>query len=133
MKMSKTNKNTYTLIGQGSDMEGTLRSESGIRIEGIFRGEIESSGEVVIGASGEAHSNIKGSTIIVAGKVFGDVVAEGRLTLLENGHIVGNIDARSLVISEGGRLNGETRMDHPAAEGRAALGKSAIQTGAETV
>ncbi|GGA27520.1 bactofilin family protein [Paenibacillus physcomitrellae] len=133
MKMSKSGKNTYTLIGQGSDIEGVLRSQSGVRIEGTFRGEIETSGEVFIGASGEAHSSIKGSSIVVAGKVFGDVVTEGRLTLLENGHIVGNIDARSLVISEGGRLNGETRMDQPAAEGRTAFGKKALQSEAETV
>ncbi|WP_223068123.1 bactofilin family protein [Paenibacillus caui] len=128
---SRAGKSTYTLVGQGSDMEGRLKSQSGVRIEGVFRGEIESAGEVVIGASGEAHSNIKGASIIVAGKVFGDLVTEGRVTLLENGHIVGNVDARTLVIAEGGVLNGETRMDQPLATVRDSRKKGAAPTGAE--
>lgn len=110
-KFSKSAKAGYTLIGHGSNMEGILKSQSGVRVEGVFHGQIDSDGEVVIGARGEAHSNIKGASIIVAGKVFGDLVTEGRLTLMENGHIVGNVDARTLVIAEGGVLNGEARMD----------------------
>lgn len=110
-KFSKSGKGSYTLIGNGSNMEGVLKSQSGVRVEGVFRGQIDSAGEVVIGASGEAHSNIKGASIIVAGKVFGDLVTEGRLTLMANGHIVGNVDAHTLVIVEGGVLNGEARMD----------------------
>lgn len=133
--MSKGTKSSsvggYTLIGQGSNMEGVLKSQSGVRVEGVFRGEIDSAGEVVIGAAGEAHSNIKGASIIVSGKVFGDLVTEGRLTLLKNGHIVGNVDAGTLVIAEGGMLNGEAKMDKTAALSSGAKRNKARAAGSE--
>lgn len=116
--MFKDNKNTavkgtHTLLGAGSHFEGKFRSEYNLRLEGKFQGEIECSGEIVIGESGEAHSSIKGNEIIVAGKVFGDITTEGKLTITASGHVDGNVSAHSLVIADGGVLNGISIMEKP--------------------
>ncbi|GIP60118.1 polymer-forming cytoskeletal protein [Paenibacillus sp. FSL W8-0186] len=104
-----------TLIGQGSVAEGKLECEASLRIEGSFRGEIDCQGQVVIGETGEAHSNIKGADIIVAGKVVGDIASQGRLTITSSGLVEGNVHVAKLVIVEGGLLNGSSQMEQPAA------------------
>lgn len=108
-----TVKGTHTLIGTGCHFEGKLRSEANLRLEGKFQGEMECTGEIVIGESGEAHSTIKGSEIIVAGKVFGDIITEGKLTITASGQVDGNVSAHTLVIADGGVLNGISIMERP--------------------
>lgn len=101
----------YTLIGLGSFAQGKLECEANLRIEGHFQGEIECAGQVVIGETGEAKSNIHGAEIIVAGRVTGDITSEGRLTITGSGHVDGNVNVAKLIIVEGGLLNGSSHME----------------------
>lgn len=105
---------TDTLIGQGSSAEGKIECNSNLRIEGKFEGEIECVGQVVVGETGEAKSNIKGADIIVAGKVIGDIVSQGRLTITGSGQVEGNVNVAKLIIVEGGLLNGSSQMEKAA-------------------
>ncbi|MCM3700034.1 polymer-forming cytoskeletal protein [Paenibacillus macerans] len=102
---------TDTLIGQGSSIEGKLECKSNLRLEGKFSGEIECLGQIVIGETGEAHSNIQGGEVIVAGKVVGDILTGGKLTITSNGQVEGNVDVAKLIILEGGQLNGSSKME----------------------
>lgn len=104
----------YTLIGLGSFAQGKLECEANLRIEGHFQGEIECAGQVVIGETGEAKSNIRGAEIIVAGRVIGDISSEGRLTITGSGHVDGNVNVAKLIIVEGGLLNGSSHMERGA-------------------
>ncbi len=102
---------TDTLIGAGTEIEGNLITQAGVRIEGLFKGMIECQGDVVIGENGAAHSNIAARNVTVAGKIVGDVNTRGKLTILATGSLQGNVSAHTLVVEEGGRINGTTRMD----------------------
>jgi cytoskeletal protein CcmA (bactofilin family) len=110
-KTSKRLAMTDTLIGQGTVLEGKLECEAGIRIEGEFRGEIVCKGDVTIGESGIARSTIEARDVTVAGKVFGAVTTNGRLTVTASGEIHGNVDAKTLVILDGAVLNGLCLME----------------------
>lgn len=107
--------NRYTLIGLGTSIQGKLECEANLRIEGHFHGEIDCAGQVVIGETGEAKSNIRGADIIVAGHVIGDIISEGRLTITGSGHVDGNVHVAKLIIVEGGLLNGSSHMERSAA------------------
>ncbi|MUT67645.1 polymer-forming cytoskeletal protein [Paenibacillus sp. NEAU-GSW1] len=112
--MFKDNKRfsaTDTLIGQGTQMEGKLICEANLRIEGEFSGDIECLGDVIIGESGVARSTIHAKEITIAGKVFGDIVAKGRLTVTATGQITGSVTAQSLIIHDGGLMNGSCHME----------------------
>ncbi|WP_410771749.1 bactofilin family protein [Fontibacillus sp. BL9] len=102
---------TDTLIGQGSSAEGKLECEANLRIEGKFQGEIHCVGQVVVGETGEARSNIMGADIVVAGKVIGDIMSHGRLTITGSGQVDGNVNVAKLIIVEGGLLNGSSQME----------------------
>jgi cytoskeletal protein CcmA (bactofilin family) len=98
---------TDTLIGAGTEMEGTLKSQTGIRIEGVFKGGIETRGDVVVGVRGVTRSNVVARDMTIAGKVFGDVVTKG----LSGGQLNGSLSAGVLVVQVGGQLNGVSHME----------------------
>lgn len=103
---------TDSLIGRGTEVEGALSCEANVRIEGNFNGVIESRACVTIGEHAVARSDISAREVIIAGKVYGDVQAEGKLTITPTGQMFGDVLAASaLVIAEGGILNGSSKME----------------------
>ncbi|RJX39438.1 polymer-forming cytoskeletal protein [Paenibacillus pinisoli] len=115
--MFKENKRviaTDTLIGQGTLAEGKIVSEANLRIEGEYRGDIECKGDVIIGECGVARSNIIAQDVTLAGKLFGDIETKGRLIITASGQLVGNVTAHSLIIQDGGMLNGSCHMEQTA-------------------
>lgn len=103
---------TDTLLANGTSFEGTIEAEANIRIDGHFQGDIRSTRTVVIGETAVVHSDIIARDIVLAGKVFGSITTEGRLTITSTGELYGNSAAAALVISEGGVLNGTSQMIH---------------------
>lgn len=103
---------TDTLIGQGTLSEGKMICDANLRIEGEHRGDIECKGDVIVGECGIARSNISARDITVAGKIFGDILTMGRLIITSSGHLTGNITAHTLIIQDGGMLNGNCYMVH---------------------
>lgn len=101
---------TDTLLANGTSFEGTVEAESNIRIDGHFQGDIRSTRTVVIGETAVVRSDIIARDIILAGKVFGSITAEGRLTITSTGELYGNTATAALVISEGGVLDGTSQM-----------------------
>ncbi|MGG3281754.1 bactofilin family protein [Paenibacillus solani] len=110
-KHKRASQRTDTLIGPGSEMEGVLQCEDNLRIDGRFNGSIQSHGCVTIGEEAIARSNISAREVIVAGKVYGDVTAESKLTITPTGQMYGDVYAGSLIVMEGGLLNGASRME----------------------
>jgi cytoskeletal protein CcmA (bactofilin family) len=56
------------------------------------------------------NASIAARDVIIAGKVRGNVTCKGKLTVLTTGQLMGNIDAKSLVIIEGGLFQGTSQM-----------------------
>lgn len=101
---------TDTLIGEGTIFEGRIKSEASIRIEGSIIGDIESTGDVIIGENGIANSNISARDLVLAGQLNGDLEARGKLTICSTGVLNGNISAQSFIIEPGGVFNGTSKM-----------------------
>ncbi|WP_168119672.1 polymer-forming cytoskeletal protein [Paenibacillus sp. HB172176] len=126
---------TDTLIGVGTVFEGNLQSQASIRIEGKLLGDMLVEGDVTIGESGYAKSNITTRDLVLAGRLEGDVEAKGKLTICSTGVLNGNITAESFIIEAGGVFNGNSKMK-PAASvegeasesGRKASSKSDSQS-----
>ncbi|WP_051217150.1 bactofilin family protein [Paenibacillus assamensis] len=102
-----------TIISYGTVMEGHLNCQSNLRIDGQFKGTITCQGTVIIGNNGEAHANIEAKQIINAGTIYGELKAAGKLTITSTGHLVGNCVSQSIIIEEGGTLNGISKMEGP--------------------
>jgi cytoskeletal protein CcmA (bactofilin family) len=107
---------TDTLIGEGSQFEGRIKSEASIRIEGAVTGDMECSGDVTIGEQGVVRSNIIARNIIIAGSVHGNIMTKGILKITATGKLYGNTTAASLMIDEGGIFQGTSKMETKAVQ-----------------
>lgn len=93
-------------------MQGSLtfRDPVNLRINGSFDGTLDAKGNLTIGENAVVRAEIKGENIVIAGRVFGNIVAEKELRLTPPGRVTGNITTPRLSIVEGAVLEGECHM-----------------------
>lgn len=93
--------NPYTTLGEDTHFEGTLKFKDGLKIEGRFNGDISSEGILIIGKTGQVTAEISVGSIIVEGKVTGNIVANELIELRSSAELRGDITASKLKIEEG--------------------------------
>lgn len=98
------------MIGEGTVFEGTLKSESDVRISGRVEGTLEIKGKVIVAQEGNVEGEIKAASLDVAGRVNGEIDVEERVVLKSSAVIEGNIQTARLVMEEGAEFNGTCRM-----------------------
>lgn len=108
--MSDDGSGSSAFLGKGSRIAGKLTFEGPARIEGTVEGEIVAQDTLTIGESAVVNAQIVGSSVIIHGRVTGDVTARKRLEIRAPGRLLGNITAPSLVIHEGVVFEGQCTM-----------------------
>ena len=98
------------LLGRGTRITGKVFFESAARIEGHVEGEIEAKGLLSIGEHAVVNAQIVGTTIVVHGRVTGDIRASEKLEVRSPGKLFGNVTTPSLVIEEGVVFEGQCSM-----------------------
>jgi cytoskeletal protein CcmA (bactofilin family) len=106
----KTEKGFYTIIGEGAVFEGTIAVPHSVRIDGTFKGKIEASEILTVGNSGVVEADIKAKSIIIGGKVSGNIIADERLELETRASLIGDLRTKDLVINEGALFHGSCSM-----------------------
>lgn len=109
-KPKATREMIENVLGRTSLIRGDLSADGAFRIDGWVEGSVESRSAVVIGESGAVRGNVTGTEIVVAGKIFGNVVCSGHLEILATGKVEGDIDAKSMRIETGGVFRGTSHM-----------------------
>ena len=100
-----------SVLGPGINWQGNLRGSGGVRIEGTFEGEISLRGLVVIGETGRVTcETLKANTVVVAGAVRGNVMAE-KLEIRSTGRVWGDVTVVAFATEEGAFLRGQVRME----------------------
>ncbi len=97
-------------LDQGSKVSGKLTFEGPARIDGQVDGEISAKDSVIIGESAVVTAQIKAASIIVAGKVSGDITASQRIEIRPSAKVLGNLTSPVLVVHEGAVFEGHCAM-----------------------
>jgi cytoskeletal protein CcmA (bactofilin family) len=97
----RKDENPYTTLGKDTEFEGTLRFKEALKIEGKFNGDISSEGHLIIGKTGEVTAEINVGSIIVEGKITGNIIANDLVELRSSAELRGDITAAKLKIEEG--------------------------------
>jgi len=96
-----------TIIGKGTRVEGNMKVAQSLRIDGSFKGSINASETLIVGASGELTDvkvNVKNA--IIGGKIKGNITASNKVTLESSSRLEGDLTAKLLVIEEGSLFTG---------------------------
>ena len=103
-------KMSSTVITQGVTVKGTVQGEGVVQVEGVVDGKFEMVGAVIVAATGLVRGPISADVVRVAGRVEGNVVAREHCRLEQSGTLIGDVATASLVVEDGGCLNGRSTM-----------------------
>lgn len=97
-------------LGDGTEFEGLLSFDGTVRIDGRFKGEIQTNDTLIIGESGHIEAEVKAGHCIIMGNMVGNVRAAGKVEIANTGKITGNIFTPALTVQEGGVIEGNISM-----------------------
>ena len=97
----------HTLLGKGTLWKGEVHAGlNSLRIEGSVEGSIQSEGEVTIAPTGNVKGTIEAKHLIVTGRIQGTFKIKECLEIHGTGYVEGDVEVGSLVVDEGGTLQG---------------------------
>ena len=105
-----------TVIAKGITLSGALQGEGVVQVEGTVEGEIKLSGSVIVTTTGLIRGPVAADVVRIAGKVEGKITARDHLRLEKTGSVEGDVATASLVVEDGGRLNGRSTMTEAASK-----------------
>lgn len=109
--MSKENpSNTVNLLCEGTMIVGDIKTKNDIRIDGMIKGKIVTSGRLVVGNTAKLEGNIDCVNVDVFGVVVGDILASGAVVLKSPAKVMGNISASTISIEAGVMFDGHCQM-----------------------
>jgi cytoskeletal protein CcmA (bactofilin family) len=120
-------------IGKSISIKGDLTGNEDLVIEGKVEGKITlPSGQVTIGADGKVTADLSAKSVVIVGRVKGNVRATERAEIHSSGVLEGDVHAPRLVVQEGAVLKGSVLMDseaQPGASRQAASSRAGLTTG----
>lgn len=102
--------NELTIISTGVVLEGKMKCNGNIRVDGAIHGDIDAVGNITIGSSGKVKGEITAKDITIGGKVDGIVRAENKVVLEAKSMLRGELNTKILVIAEGAIFDGTSKM-----------------------
>jgi len=107
VKMSANGKAINTVIGRGSVSEGRFQIETGVRVDGVLKGELVSSGTLIVGESGVIEADVHVQEALVSGRIVGTLEAVEKVHLQSQASFIGKIKTRVLIVEEGAVFKAE--------------------------
>lgn len=103
-------------ISEDVEFKGTLCFASSLELNGRFEGDILAEGPLVIGETAVVKANIKAqSTVVVRGKLQGNIEAKDRVEIASRAQMFGDVTAPKFSLSEGAVFVGASRTAEKAA------------------
>lgn len=97
-------------IVEGTSVEGEIHSESNVRIDGKFKGNIHTTGRLVVGPTGLVEGSVICQDSEVEGIVKGKFQIQDLLTLKETAKVDGDIFTDKISIQPGAIFTGTCSM-----------------------
>jgi cytoskeletal protein CcmA (bactofilin family) len=109
-KENETVSTSINLIGAGTSIEGEVKSNGDIRIDGTVKGSVTSKAKVVIGSTGLIEGDINCQNADISGAVKGKTNVTEMLFLKSSAKITGDIVSSKLVVESGATFTGSCNM-----------------------
>lgn len=100
-----------SIISSGAILEGDLKTEGNLRIDGKIIGHIKCEGNIAIGKKGIVEGDIDSTFLKVSGYIKGNVLVTGKLTLDSSASIEGDVKSKVLTVEDGAKVNGKIEME----------------------
>ena len=104
-------------IGKSLVIKGEVSGSESLYIDGRVEGSINLAGNrVTVGRNGVVSANINAREIVVMGKVKGNLIAQDRVDIRNEGSLTGDVVAQRISIEDGAFFKGGIDIRKPGAE-----------------
>ncbi|WP_434565383.1 polymer-forming cytoskeletal protein [Thermoanaerobacterium thermosaccharolyticum] len=100
-----------TIIGKNTTIEGNIKSQGTMRIDGNVTGKIEVQGSMIIGDNSKIEADIKADNISISGEITGNLTVKNQVQITSTGKVYGDIEVQNLIIDEGAIFEGKCKMN----------------------
>jgi len=87
-----------------TEIKGDLTFRGSFRIDGLFKGKINSDSYLIIGENGQVEADVKIGYITINGEIKGNIQAKEKVEINSSGRVIGTIITPKLVVQEGAYL-----------------------------
>lgn len=109
----KPSASTRNVLSSDVEIKGTVKFQHDLIVDGKIEGDIQSAGNLTIGENARIKAEVKTGSVIVYGKVHGNLTAVERVELKSSAEVVGDIKAKVLVIEAGAIFVGKSTVGTP--------------------
>lgn len=100
-----------TIIAEDIEIEGTIKCASDIQFDGKLTGNLDCTGNAIIGNKSVIKGNITVKSVTVMGKVDGNISASDRIQLKSSTRLTGDISAKRLTVEDGVTFIGKSEVN----------------------
>jgi len=105
-----------SLLDANLVVTGDLQTAASLRIEGRLEGSILKADSVVIGVGASVTGDVHAREVVLGGTLTGNIHASERVELQATAVVTGDVHTVSVLIQEGGVVNGRVIMSPAPAE-----------------
>jgi cytoskeletal protein CcmA (bactofilin family) len=98
-------------LGSDVEIKGNLKFTGELTFDGKIDGEIQTDGVLNLGDSAVVNGNINAQTVVVRGKINGNIVAKEKIEIKTKAELFGDIRASKLSVEEGVTFVGKTEVN----------------------
>jgi len=102
---------SINLIGNGTTIEGDIKANGDVRIDGLLTGSIHTKGKLVVGPSGKIEGEVVCQNADISGSINGKVNVSDLLALKSSAKLNGDISTGKLAIEPGATFTGACTMN----------------------
>ncbi|GAC1412872.1 MAG: hypothetical protein NVSMB66_3300 [Candidatus Doudnabacteria bacterium] len=102
-----------SIVGPSVKIEGDLKSQGNLRIDGTVTGKVKTSQNLYVGESANISADVEAENAVIGGAVQGNVKIAGALVLSRTCRLTGDILCGSLQVEEGAYFGGKCQMKDP--------------------
>ena len=106
-----SSKSENTIIGENISIEGDIRAEENLTIEGFMKGNVKiEKHSFGVGSKGRFEGEVHANNVLISGLLRGKVNATGKVEITKKADFYGAIKADSIAIEEGAFFKGEIEL-----------------------
>jgi cytoskeletal protein CcmA (bactofilin family) len=101
-----------TVIGENISIEGVIKADEDIVIEGSLTGSIiVKSHKLIVGKSGRIEADIQAENVVLSGHMKGAIIAFNKVQINQSADFTGQIKAKSIAVEDGAILKASIELD----------------------
>jgi cytoskeletal protein CcmA (bactofilin family) len=112
------------VLANDVEIKGSIKFSHDLIVDGKIEGEVHSDGALTVGENAFIKGEIKTRTVVLFGKVEGNIIVQERCELKSNATLIGDIAAGTLSIEEGATFMGQSQVGKKAVEAKTAASSS---------